>query len=187
MGNDKKILNRLIREDPLAQKELIEKYNSRLFLYFRMRIKGEDSYGDLVQEVFASFFENVGKDKIISDDYIAPFLFGIAKRVVFNFFYKQKRASNIQQRAGEEFDTSYEFRETERLENENLTELIQSAMYRLPEIDRIILREFFIKENSIGEVADKIGKSRHYISVRKERALKKIKNEIQKNLKIFNC
>ncbi len=186
MGNNKTFLNKLMADDPEAQRELIGKYNSRLFLYFRMRIKGEDSHGDLVQEVFASFFGCVGKDKIINDDYIAPFLFGIAKRVVYNFFYQQKRSSNIQQRANETFDTSVDFQESERLENEGLTELIQSAISRLPEIDRIILKEFYIKENSIGDVAEKVGKSRHYVSVRKERALKKIKSEMQKNRQLFN-
>ena len=103
-----------------------------------------------------------------------------------NFFYQQKRSSNIQQRANETFDTSVDFQESERLENEGLTELIQSAISRLPEIDRIILKEFYIKENSIGDVAEKVGKSRHYVSVRKERALKKIKSEMQKNRQLFN-
>ena len=186
MGNNKAFLNRLMANDPAAQREMIDKYNSRLFLYFRMRIKGEESYGDLVQEVFASFFENVGKDKIISDEYIAPFLFGIAKRVVYNFFYQQKRTSNIHQRASETFDTSVDFQQSERLENEGLTGLIQASIAKLPEIDRVILREFFIKENSIGDVAETVGKSRHYVSVRKERALKKIKSEMKKNRQLYN-
>lgn len=186
MGTNKAFLNKLMANDPTAQRELIDKYNSRLFLYFRMRIKGQESYGDLVQEVFASFFDCVGKDKIINDDYIAPFLFGIAKRVVYNFFYQQKRSSNIQQRACEEFETSVDFQESERLENEGLSGLIQTAIAKLPEIDRIILREFFIKDRSIGDVADAVGKSRHYVSVRKERALKKIKSEMQKNRQLYN-
>jgi hypothetical protein len=34
-------------------------------------------------------------------------------------------------------------------------------------------------------VAELIGKTRHYVSVRKERALKKIKNEILKNKDLY--
>ena len=59
-------------------------------------------------------------------------------------------------------------------------------MKKLPEVDKIILKEFYLKENSVGDVASILGKSRHYISVRKERALRKIKNEIFKQKDIYN-
>lgn len=180
------LITRLKQKEKSAQDELIKKFNPRILLYFRLRIKGENNYHDLAQEVFASFFSGIDNDKIPEDGLIAPFIFGIAKRVMFNFFYKKKRDDNIRKKGEETFDFTSNFEEEERLENEGMNEIIQQAMQKLPEIDKSILKEFYLKENSLGEVADILGKSKHYISVRKERALKKIKNEIAKQKDIYN-
>jgi RNA polymerase sigma factor (sigma-70 family) len=187
MNSDRQLINRLTAQDPRAQREVIKKFNSRLFLYFRLRIKGERNYEDLVQDVLASFFEAVGKNKIQEDKFIAPFIFGIAKRVMYNYFYRKKRNENIQKKGEETFDVSYDFQEEERLTNEEINEAIRRCIdTKLQEVDRIILKAFYLKENSIGEVADLLGKTRHYVSVRKERALKKIKNEILKKKELYS-
>jgi RNA polymerase sigma factor (sigma-70 family) len=186
MKSNTSLIDRLLANDAIAQRELIKKFNSRMFLYFRLRIKGENSYDDLVQEVFTSFFAAITKDKITDDQFIAPFLFGIAKRVMYNFFYKKKRDENIQKKGEEEFELSYDFGEDERLSNEKLNAVIQGVIdKKLAEVDKLILKEFYLKENDLGEIAALIGKSKHYISVRKERALKKIKNEILKQKDLY--
>jgi len=180
------LIQRLTEQKPEAQQEVIGKFSSRLFMYFRMRIKGEDCYDDLVQEVMISFFAAVKKDKITGDEFIAPFIFGIAKRVMYNFFYKKKRNENIQKKGEDNFEVSYDFKGEENLNNEKLNTFIQQYLKKLPEVDRIIIKEFYLKENNVGEVAEIIGKSKHYVSVRKERALKKIKSEIIKNKDLYN-
>ena len=188
MGNkNTPFIDRLRADDAGVQRELIKKFNSRLFMYFRLRIKGESSYEDLVQEVFTSFFEAVKKDKITGDEFIAPFIFGIAKRVMYNFFYKKKRSENIRKKGEETCEVSYDFEEDERLTNEKMNRYIQDIIdKKLPVIDRLILKEFYLKENDVGEVASIIGKTKHYVSVRKERALKKIKNEILKKKDLYS-
>jgi RNA polymerase sigma-70 factor (ECF subfamily) len=185
MKSDKPLIDRLIARDLRAQKELFDKFNTRIFMYFRLRIKGENNYEDLVQEVFTSFFAALDKDKVTDDHFIAPYIFGIAKRVMFNYFYKKKRDDNIQKKGEEEMEFSYDFEGEERLTNEGTNKIIQSYIDKLPEVDRIILKEFYLKEKNVGEVADIIGKTKHYVSVRKERALKKIKNEILKNKELY--
>ena len=186
MKTNNSLIERLKQKEKPAQEELIKKFNSRLLLYFRLRIKGEESYEDLVQEVFASFFSGVNNDKIPEDTYIAPFIFGIAKRVMFNFFYKKKRAENIRKKGEENLVLSCDFEEAERLENESINNIIRQIMQKLPEVDKIILKEFYLKENNVGHVANIIGKTKHYVSVRKERALKKIRNEISKRKDLYN-
>lgn len=180
------LIRRLKQEDKQAQEEIIKKFNSRILMYFRMRIKGEDSYEDLTQEVFASFFTGVADGKVVEEPLIAPFIFGIAKNVMYNFFYKKKRDDNIRKKGEDNFTPSCEFEEAERLENEDLNKIIQKMMTKLPEVDKTIIKEFYLKENSIGETAELLGKSKHYISVRKERALKKIKNEILKQKDLYS-
>jgi RNA polymerase sigma factor (sigma-70 family) len=186
MNNNKNLIDRLIANEAKAQRELIKKFNSRIFLYFRLRIKGEESYEDLVQEVFTSFFEAIKKNKVTEDQFIAPFMFGIAKRVMYNFFYKKKKHENIQRKGEEEFKISYNFEEEERLTNEKMGDIIKEIINgKLVDVDKVILKEFYLNENDVGEVAELIGKSKHYVSVRKERALKKIKNETLKKKDLY--
>lgn len=179
------LLERLKRREPRAQSELYRRYSSRLLLFFRMRIRGEDCYHDLTQEVFFSFFAALEKEKISGDEWIGPFIFGIAKRVVFNFFYKKKKNEALQRLSEENSELTCDFREEERLENEGMERLVQEAIETLPEVDRVILREFYLQGRDISEVSGLVGKTRHYVSVRKERALKKIKSEIMKLSDIY--
>lgn len=171
---------KLKNKDNKAELLLIKKFNSRLFTYFKSRIKGEICYEDLVQEVFTSFFEAVQKDKIREDNFIAPFIFGIAKRVVYNFFYKKKRGENIKKKAEEEHISFYNFEEENKIENRKMVEIINKYIDTLKEIDKIILKNFYLLEKTLGEISIITRKTKHYVSVRKERALKKIKNEIYK-------
>ncbi|MEN8153204.1 MAG: sigma-70 family RNA polymerase sigma factor [Acidobacteriota bacterium] len=185
MEKNNSLSEKLKNKDSKAELSLIKKYNSRLFTYFKSRIKGESNYEDLVQEVFTSFFEAVGKDKIREDNYIAPFIFGIAKRVVYNYFYKKKRGQNIKKKAEEEHISFYNFEEENKIENKKMIEVINKYLDNLKEIDKIILKNFYLLEKTIEEISIITKKTKHYVSVRKERALKKIKNEIFKSEDVY--
>jgi RNA polymerase sigma factor (sigma-70 family) len=169
--------------DPEAQKKLIQTFNPRIFVYFRNRIKGENNYEDLVQEVFSAFFRGLDQGKMTGEAWIAPFLFGIAKRVHYNYFYKQRKNSEIQKNVSLVCEVSSDFVEAERMENQKLSAVLNSLIQGLPQIDRLILNAFYLQERKIGEIADMTGRSNHYVSVRKQRAIKKIRSEIfRKNL-----
>lgn len=181
----KTLLERLSAQETTAQSELFNRFNSRLFVYFRLRIKGEEHLEDLVQEVFASFFDGIQKNKVTAEHFIAPFIFGIAKRVMYNYFYKQKRNANIQKKGEETLTFSYDFEENDRLQDEALKNTLEHIINELPKVDQVILHEFYLKENDISTVAKQIKKTKHYVSVRKERALKKLKSEILKRKDIL--
>ncbi|MFH2108470.1 MAG: sigma-70 family RNA polymerase sigma factor [Chrysiogenia bacterium] len=173
-----RFFEKLRNHDPQAQKKLIETFNPRIFLYFRNRIKGENNYEDLVQEVFSAFFRGLDQGKMTSAVWIAPFLFGIAKRVLYNYFYKQRKNNEIQQKVSLVCEVTCNFTEAERMENQKLSEVLNRLIKDLPQIDRLILNAFYLQEKKITEISDMINRSNHYISVRKQRAIKKIKNEI---------
>ncbi len=181
--DDTLFFEKLRSHDPQAQKELFRTFNSRIFVYFRNRIKGENNFEDLVQEVFSAFFNGLDQGKLAGAAWIAPFIFGIAKRVLYNYFYKQRKNNEIQKNACTVCEVSSEFTEADRIENQKLSEVLNRLIADLPHIDQVILNSFYLKERDIGEIADMTGRSKHYISVRKERAIKKIRSEIfSKNL-----
>jgi RNA polymerase sigma factor (sigma-70 family) len=183
MMNDDHFFERLRGHDQEAQKTLIQAFNSRIFVYFRNRIKGESNYEDLVQDVFSAFFNGLDQGKLAGPAWIAPFMFGIAKRVLYNYFYKQKKNNDIQKKASVICELNCDFTEADRMENQKLSEILNKIIEGLPHIDRVILKAFFLKEKKISEISDITGRSKHYISVRKERAIKKIRSEIlRKNL-----
>lgn len=176
--DDKRFLEKLRARDPQAQNELIRAFNPRIFVYFRNRIKGEDHYEDLVQEVFSAFFNGLDQGKLAGEAWIAPFMFGIAKRVLYNYFYRQKKNNDIQKNVCAVCELSSDFTESDRMENLRLGEVLQRLINNLPRTDRTILNAFFLQERKIGEIAEMMDRSRHYISVRKDRAIKKIRSEI---------
>lgn len=175
---DDQSFSRLRARDPQAQQDMIREYTPRIFLYFRNRIKGEDHYEDLVQDVFGAFFSGLDQGKLAGPAWVAPFLFGIAKRVLYNYFYRQKKSSDIQRNIGAVSNLCARFTELERLETEALRQMLNAVIAGLPLIDRQILQGLYLQERKIGEIAEQTGRSRHYISVRKERALKRIRAEI---------
>lgn len=172
------LFRNLRAREPQAQQELIRVFSPRLFLYFRNRIKGESHYEDLVQDVFSAFFNGLDQGKLASAEWIAPFMFGIAKRVMFSYFYKQKKSNEIRKNAIAACEPGSEPGECERLESQTLREALRGLIGALPRIDRLILNSFYLQEKKIAEIAEETGRSHHYISVRKERALKKIRSEI---------
>ena len=186
MKESQNIINLLKSGDSSAESMIVHKFNSRLFTYFRSRIKGEDNYEDLVQEVFVSFFQAIKKDKIHGDEFIAPFIFGIAKRIVYNYFYKKKKGENIKKKAESEHNPFINFSGEQDLWNERMVSVINEHIKSLKDVDKVILKEFFFKDNTIGEISVLINKSKHYVSVRKERAIKKIKSEIMSAKDLFN-
>jgi len=184
-GKDTLIKN-LIKGNKNSEKEIYTSYNTRLFTFFKFRIKGEDNYEDLVQEVFVSFFDAIRKDKIKEDIYIAPFIFGIAKRIVFSYFYKKNRKENIKKKVELESKHYFDFIEADRMENEIILNSINSLIENLKEIDKVILKNYFFLEKDLDEISIITGKPKHYISVRKERAIKKLKSEIFKQKHLFS-
>ncbi len=186
MGNSKLLIKKLSDNDPEAEKEIYKKFNTRLFTYFKFRIKGEDNYEDLVQEVFVSFFDAVRKNKIKEDFYIAPYIFGIAKRLIYNYFYKKNKKENIKKKAEAESKHFYDFTEEKKIDEENILKTVNRLIEELKEIDKIILKNYFNLEKNLDEISELTGKSKHYISVRKERALKKLKSEIYNIKDLFN-
>ncbi len=172
------LVNKLLKQDRGSQKDIFNSYNSRLFTYFKMRIKGDVYYEDLVQEVFLSFFDAVSKEKIVEDILIGPYIFGIAKRIVFNYFYKKKKKDNIQERANREFNVSYDFAENDKIDTDDMIRSLKVHIDKLKDIDKRILKEFYFREQNLDEIAELTGKSKHYISVRKERLIKKLRKKI---------
>jgi RNA polymerase sigma factor (sigma-70 family) len=181
--DDDRFFKKLRAGDPQAQKQLIQTFNGRIFVYFRNRIKGESNYEDLVQEVFSAFFNGLDQGKLAGASWIAPFMFGIAKRVLYNYFYKQKKNNEIRKNVCLSFELTSDFTEAQKMENQKLSEILGRLIDDLPHVDRVILNAFYLEEKKISEIAGITGRSKHYISVRKERALKKIRSEIlRKNL-----
>ncbi len=178
--NSPSLLSRLIRDEKAAQAEIIHAYQSRLAFYFSMRIKGDAPVEDLVQDVLASFFDSVRREKLQDDAAMAPYLFGIAKRVLYNFYYQSSKCNNLRQRIRQVQDGFENFSEARRLETDNLMEGIKLILNRMAPVDQQILKRFYLNQESIGEIAAALKLQRHYISVRKERALKRIRTEMKK-------
>lgn len=177
---DNLLLTRLEAGETESQKELVQMFQTRLNFYFSMRIKGNAPLEDLVQEVLACFFESVRQGKLHSDQVIAPYIFGIAKRVLYNFYYQSTKSNNINQKLQQLVPGFENFAQDHRLETDNLMQGIGGILRQLPAVDQQILQRFYFQQESIGDIAAALKLQRHYISVRKDRALKRIRREMKR-------
>jgi len=180
-----KLIKLLEQGDTASQNQIIHAYKTRLFFYFSMRIKGDAPKDDLVQEVLACFFDAVGKGRLISDHVVAPYIFGIAKRVLYNFYYQSNKNNSLREKAQQIWSGFEEFQEDQRLETENLAQVISEIIQGISPLDQQILNRYFYRDQSIGEIAEEMNYNRHYVSVRKDRALKRIRIEMEKRKLTF--
>ncbi len=168
----------LQNNDACCQQRFITYITPRLIFFFRKNINGNFPLEDLLQNTFLAFFNGISEKKLHSYTELIPFLYGIARNNVYNYFYESKKNSNLQQKLPfneKLICENIQFREM--IEQDQL-KLITEKISKLKEIDRKIIRLFFLEEKNIEQISRILNKNKHYISVRKERALKKLRSEI---------
>ena len=119
-----------------AFEELVYRYKNPLYQYIMSLVQDEGAAGDLFQEVFISFFKNVGKYE--SRGKFKSWLFLTARNRVFNFFRDRDKLSSLDQT---DDDGNSVFHETledgqlaplEELSGKEAEEMIRRASLQLP-------------------------------------------------------
>jgi len=178
---NRKIFNLLLKKDQQAERNLIEALTPRLIFYFRKNINGDFPLEDMIQNTLLALFQAIAEGKIPDHNAVIPFLYGIARRNVYNFFYESKKNAYLQQKAPDFTELISRSVNCEQLIQQAQLEQLKTILIRLAPIDRQIIEYFFLQEWSLDQLSKHFKKSKHYISVRKERALKRLRREIFQN------
>lgn len=165
-----------------AFEELVYRYKNPLYQYIMSLVQDEGAAGDLFQEVFISFFKNVGKYEARGK--FKSWLFLTARNRVFNFFRDRDKLSSLDQT---DDDGNSVFHETledgqlaplEELSGKEAEEMIRRASLQLPPRQRemIYLRQYL----SFKEIAELLERPLGTVLADCHRAVKKMRQLLEK-------
>ncbi len=175
------LLSRIRTGDKLAYKELINRHKDYAFtVAYRIlnsREDAEEVSQDAFMQVFSALHSFNGESKFTTWFY----------RIVFNAALMQKRKNRIFtddiETSSEAFLVSNSSDSTEHLRKNERQKAIQRALQNLSADDAMMLTLFYLKEQSLEEIAEITQISAETAKVKIHRARKRLSDEMKKTLK----
>jgi RNA polymerase sigma factor (sigma-70 family) len=150
---------------------LFDRYHGLLFDFFARMTGNRTLAEDLVQDVF---FRILKYRKTYRDDsHFKTWMFHIARNARIDYF-KKHRAEVLFPEEGFEVE-SHSPRPSAELEQQQQTELLQRAMFKLPDDKREVLVMARYQEMKYEQIADLLGCEIGTVKVRVHRALKELR------------
>jgi RNA polymerase sigma-70 factor (ECF subfamily) len=152
---------------------LFERTHSALLGYAVRRVADPSDAADVVAETFLVAWRRL--DDVPSGDKARPWLFGVARRVLANYYRGERRRHALADRLRDTLDPAVPAPEA-------VPSTVELAMERIPGDDRELLRLVAWEELAREEIALAMGLSRGAVRVRLHRArtrLRKAMEEVQ--------
>ena len=169
------LLEGLYRNDLKAFEYLYLHSRNRLYVLALSILHDEDIARDLIQDLFIDlwYFRTFGTITTSLNAY----LFQAVRNRAYNYRDKMRTQDKLKQNyvpPGSE--TRYP------LENEELGQIINKAIERLPTMAGKVFRMQYIDKLTYVEIAEKLGISKYTVSSHMDRALKELRSNLKKNL-----
>ncbi len=175
------LLNRIRTGDKLAYKELINRHKDYAFTVAYRILNSREDAEEIAQDAFMQVFGALnsfnGEAKFTTWFY----------RIVFNAALMQKRKKRIFaadiETSSEAFLVSHSSDSTESLRKHERQKAIQQALQNLSADDTMMLTLFYLKEQSLEEIAEITQISAETAKVKIHRARKRLAEEMKRKLK----
>jgi RNA polymerase sigma-70 factor (ECF subfamily) len=169
------LLKALSRRDLKAFEWLYQHSRNRLYVLALSILRDEDAARDLTQDLFIDlWYFRIFETITIS---LNAYLFQSVRNRAYNYKDKIRTQDKLKQNyVPHETETYYP------LENEELGKIIRHAIDRLPKMAGQVFRMQYIEKLTHVEIAEKLGISKYTVSNHMDRALKKLRAELKKNL-----
>lgn len=169
-ATDKALVDMYIAGEDDAFTELIERYKNLVFSIILRKIPNNELAQDLAQDVFIKIYKNL---ESYSESYaFSTWVMRIASNCVIDYYRKKK----IETASIEDYEGVLQAQSTPESEYEKKEEreLVNRLIEDLPEIYKLPLEMFHMRELSYTEIAERLGVP-----------LSKVKNRIFKGRKIL--
>ncbi|MCL4482925.1 MAG: RNA polymerase sigma factor [Bacteroidetes bacterium] len=173
IDKDKELIANLKSEDnrEAAFQLLVKTYQQRLYWHIRKIVVGHDDADDLLQNVFIKVWKNI--DNFREDSSLFTWLFRIATNESLSFLQHQKRRNiisfdGVSDYLVETFETDAHF------EGEDLQKILQLAVLKLPEKQRLVFNMKYYDEMKYEEIAEILKTSVGALKASYHHAVKKI-------------
>ena len=169
------------RQDPQAFREFYDRYAVWMRSWFQRQTGSESAALDLTAETFAQAWRSVKRFRDQADGSGAPWLFGIARNLLRQYFKHNRIETAARARLGlplafaesEDYD-----RVDDRLAASALAPELQSAVGALPAEQRRALELRIVQQLSYDEVAGRMGCTQNAARLRVSRALRTLVGEL---------
>jgi len=169
------LLESLRRNDLKAFEYLYLHSRNRLFVLALSILHEEDITRDLIQDLFIDLWYFRTFESITTS--LNAYLFQSVRNRAYNYRDKMRTQDKLKQNyIPPESETHYP------LENEELGQIINKAIDRLPTMAGKVFRMQYIERLTYAEIAQKLGISKYTVSSHMDRALKELRSNLKKNL-----
>ncbi len=172
MSNEfKDLVKRCQDGDENAVASIITIHKQLIFTIAYRMLGDHDQSLDLCQETFIKAMRNIRKLK--DPNSIKPWLCSIARNLAYDYLRKRKRESSIN------IEDIGEVSMPDPGAGIRKKMIIQKALQRLNERDRLLLALFYYKDNSIKDLTIMTGNKESNVKVSLSRARQKLRNELE--------
>jgi len=157
---DAVIVEKLIKGDKQAFKDLFDKYGTRLYQFSIKYLRDKEETEDLLNEVFLKIWEN--RINLRSDKSFQSYLFTIAYNNIRQRFLKKSREEKYIQIFAEEYLIASGSEDSE-LDYNTFVEKMNKVIQMLPARRREIFILSYKEEKKNGEIAENLGVSEQFV------------------------
>lgn len=168
------LLESLSRNDLKAFEYLYLQSRNRLYVLALSILHEEDIARDLIQDLFIDLWYFRTFERITTS--LNAYLFQSVRNRAYNYRDKMRTQDKLKQGyIPQASETRYP------LENEELGQIINKAIDRLPTMAGKVFRMQYIDKLTYVEIAEKLGISKYTVSSHINRALKELRSNLKKN------
>ncbi|HZH74033.1 MAG TPA: RNA polymerase sigma-70 factor [Mariniphaga sp.] len=170
------VYHRMIEGDKNAFQFFFEVYHLDIYYFINMYVNNESISEELVQDIFIDFWEKRRKIKIQTS--VKSYLLQMAKNRSLNFLRHEKVKLNTHLNIANTTVMTYEM-PSSTLDSEELRDLIEKAVQKLPSKCRQIFRLAREEEYSYKQIADQLGISSKTVENQMGIALRKLRDYLR--------
>ncbi len=176
--NDEQLMEELRK--PATQRsgfaKLVSEYSERLYWQIRKMVLSHDDANDILQDVFIKAWNNI--DNFRGESKLSTWLYRIAVNESITFINKKKMQNNISMDDDESFLLNI-LEADEFFDGDETQKLLQEAILKLPEKQRLVFRMKYFDEMKYEEMSDILGTSVGALKASYHHAVKKIENFLE--------
>ncbi len=156
--------------------KIYDQYINKIYRFIFLKVSSTEIAQDLTSETFLRGWRSFESGKNIEN--IQAFLYRIARNLVVDFYRNKGKVQIVSADSGRIEDPQADPEEKAEFNSDML--LIQRAIAQLREDYQNIIIWHYIEDLSVREIAKIMGKSEENTRVTLHRALKSLKNKLQK-------
>ena len=173
--NEEELLEELRNPEKqrLGFSHLVEEYSERLYWQIRKMVYSHEDANDILQDVFIKAWLNI--ENFRGDAKLSTWLYKIAINESITFINKAKTKLNV----SIDDDDSFLINQLESdkyFDGDEAQLLLQKAVVRLPEKQRIVFQMKYFSEMKYDEISEVLGTSVGALKASYHHAVKKIEN-----------